>query len=214
MSLLQKEAAAASSVKSVSDGRRGKRIKRGVSQPTWACLQSLLMDKQLQLDLEMQIDTACTNWATLEMHQPGQLSLHAPVYHNIDIEGALYLELGLSKDKALVTSQVSYFLHLIARFKKHCEEHLHFLNIDVRQDNRKDGDIGGNGEAAPNMLRTLITTSRIHGSIPLLIHQFLHKNTLVANDKVEVADLISQDIGSFKRRIGHALEPRSGYQYN
>nr|GEV69550.1 hypothetical protein [Tanacetum cinerariifolium] len=92
--------------------------------------------------------------------------------------------------------------------------HLTEFQVDVQQENRKDGDIGGNGEAAPNMLRTLIKTSRIHGSIPLLIHQFLHKNTLVINDKVEVADLTSQDIESFKRRIGHALEPRGGYQYN
>ncbi|GKE79362.1 hypothetical protein Tco_1545482, partial [Tanacetum coccineum] len=92
--------------------------------------------------------------------------------------------------------------------------HLTEFQGDVQQENRKDGDIGGNGETAPNMLCTLMKTSRIHGSIPLLINQFLHKNTLVTNDIVQVADLTSQDIGSFKRRIGHALEPGGGYQYN
>nr|GEU88290.1 hypothetical protein [Tanacetum cinerariifolium] len=89
--------------------------------------------------------------------------------------------------------------------------HLTEFQVNVQQENRKDNDIGGNGEAAPNMLRTLIKTSRIHGSIPFLIHQFLHKNTLVINDKVKVVDLTSQDIGSFNRRIGHALEPKGVY---
>nr|GEU47567.1 probable L-gulonolactone oxidase 6 [Tanacetum cinerariifolium] len=78
---------------------------------------------------------------------------------------------------------------------------------DVQQENREDDDIGGKGEAAPNMLTTLMKTSRIHGSIPLLINQLFHKNSLVTNDIVEVADLTSKDIGSSKRWIGHALEP-------
>nr|GEV90186.1 hypothetical protein [Tanacetum cinerariifolium] len=69
-------------------------------------------------------------------------------------------------------------------------------SCDVQQENREDGDIGGKGEDAPNMLTTLMKTSRIHGSIPLLINQFLHKNSLVTNDIVEVADLTSKDIGS------------------
>nr|GEX15156.1 hypothetical protein [Tanacetum cinerariifolium] len=34
--------------------------------------------------------------------------------------------------------------------------HLTEFQVDVQQDNRKDGDIGGNGEAAPNMLSMLI----------------------------------------------------------
>ncbi|GJU37916.1 hypothetical protein Tco_1186270 [Tanacetum coccineum] len=72
---------------------------------------------------------------------------------------------------------------------------------DVQQENREDDDISGQGEAAPNMLSTLMKTSRIHGSIPLLINQFLHKNSLVTNDIVEVADLTSQDIGSLEERI-------------
>ncbi|GJU10225.1 hypothetical protein Tco_1132621 [Tanacetum coccineum] len=36
---------------------------------------------------------------------------------------------------------------------------------DVQQENREDDDMGGKGEAAPNMLSTLMKTSRIHGSI-------------------------------------------------
>nr|GEV07772.1 hypothetical protein [Tanacetum cinerariifolium] len=36
--------------------------------------------------------------------------------------------------------------------------HLTEFQVDVQQENRKDGDIGGNGEVAPNMLRTLIKT--------------------------------------------------------
>ncbi|GJV89374.1 peroxisomal membrane protein 13 [Tanacetum coccineum] len=115
MSLLQKEAAAASSVKSIGDGRRGIQV-MSLSQKDAASALIVVAD-----------------FASLEMHRPG------PVYHNIDIEGALYLELGLRKDQALVTSQ---------------------FQGDVQQENRKDGDIGGNGEAAPNVLCTLMKTSR------------------------------------------------------
>nr|GEV88815.1 reverse transcriptase domain-containing protein [Tanacetum cinerariifolium] len=78
---------------------------------------------------------------------------------------------------------------------------------DIQLENREDDDIGAKGEASPNMLTTLMETSRIHGSIPLLINQFLHKNSMVTNDIVEVSNLTSKDIGSTKRWIGHAFKP-------
>nr|GEY66116.1 hypothetical protein [Tanacetum cinerariifolium] len=104
MSLLQKEAAAASSVKSVGSGRRGIQV-MPLSQKEAASTLIVVADF-----VRRSTDVGSTSAST---SRPERLKVQ----------------------------------------KKHCEEHLHFLNIDVQQENRKDGDIGGNGEAAPNMLR-------------------------------------------------------------